>query len=151
MCEKVTHSLKSTLCWGHIPKYFRMVSMSVRMSYPLIRAVPDVGGNSPVRIDLPRNKTQTGWRVSQSSQTYGWFRLHHVTSCDVVCTKLWTWWYKMWIVMLLLSLMKWSCRNNTVDFSYICQSEPVNTAISIKLANHPLSRHTEMLLFRNKL
>lgn len=32
------------------------------MSYPLMRAVPDVGGNSPVRIDLQRreevNKTQ---------------------------------------------------------------------------------------------
>lgn len=30
--------------------------MSVWMSYPLMRAVPDVGGNSPVRIDLQRGK-----------------------------------------------------------------------------------------------
>ena len=55
---KFTHSLNKTLCCGHIPKYFRMLSMSVWMSYPLIRAVPDVGGNSPVRIDLQRKKTK---------------------------------------------------------------------------------------------
>lgn len=53
---KFTHSLNKTLCCGHIPKYFRMLSMSVWMSYPLMSAVPDVGGNSPVRIDLQRNK-----------------------------------------------------------------------------------------------
>lgn len=39
-----------------------MLSMSERMSYPLMRAVPDVGGKSPVRIDLQRkegvNKTR---------------------------------------------------------------------------------------------
>lgn len=54
----VTHSLNRTLCCGHIPKCLRMESMSVRMSHPLMRAVPDVGGNSPVRIDL-RMKQQT--------------------------------------------------------------------------------------------
>lgn len=50
--KDITHSLNSTLCCGHIPRYLRMASMSVRMSYPLMRAVPDVGGNSPVRMDL---------------------------------------------------------------------------------------------------
>lgn len=29
-----------------------MASMSVRMSYPQMRALPDVGGKSPVRMDL---------------------------------------------------------------------------------------------------
>lgn len=53
---KSTHSLNKTLCCGHIPKYFRMLSMSVWMSYPLMRAVPDVGGNSPVRMDLRGNE-----------------------------------------------------------------------------------------------
>lgn len=37
-----------------------MTSMSVRMSYPLMRAVPDVGGNSPVRIDLHAEQTNPG-------------------------------------------------------------------------------------------
>ena len=34
----------------------RMTSMSVLMSLPLMKAVPDVGGNSPVRMDLENNK-----------------------------------------------------------------------------------------------
>lgn len=49
-----TYSLNKTLCCGHIPKYFRMLSMSVWMSYPLMSAVPEVGVKSPVRIDLER-------------------------------------------------------------------------------------------------
>lgn len=61
-----TYSLNKTLCCGHIPKYFRMMSMSVRMSYPLMRAVPDVGGNSPVRMDLQNYKTDSEHLYSYS-------------------------------------------------------------------------------------
>lgn len=56
LSAEVTHSLNKTLCCGHIPKYFLMLSMSVWMSYPLMRAVPDVGGKSPVRIDLHKKE-----------------------------------------------------------------------------------------------
>lgn len=59
-----THSLNRTLCCGHIPRYLRTPSMSVRMSYPLMRAVPDVGGKSPVRMDLGGRNEQEKRSIS---------------------------------------------------------------------------------------
>ena len=44
--------LNRTLCWGHTPRFWRMLLSSVRMSFPMMYAVPEVGGNRPVRIDL---------------------------------------------------------------------------------------------------
>lgn len=38
-----------------------MTSMSVLMSLPLMKAVPEVGGYSPVRIDLLDKSKHGGW------------------------------------------------------------------------------------------
>ncbi len=44
--------LKRTLCCGHTPRLRLMELSSERISLPMIYAVPEVGGKSPVRIDL---------------------------------------------------------------------------------------------------
>ena len=41
------------LCCGHMPRLCRIASRLVSMSFPLMSTVPDVGGNRPVRMDLP--------------------------------------------------------------------------------------------------
>ena len=43
---------KRTLCCGQVPSDCLMVSMSFLMSRPLIIAVPEEGGNRPVRMEL---------------------------------------------------------------------------------------------------
>lgn len=43
-----------TLCCGQTPSVLRMMSMSWRMSIPLMYTVPEVGGNRPVRTDLTK-------------------------------------------------------------------------------------------------
>lgn len=41
------------LCWGHMPRLWRTESRLVSMSFPPMSTVPDVGGNRPVKMDLP--------------------------------------------------------------------------------------------------
>lgn len=41
------------LCCGHMPRLCRTASRLVSMSFPPMSTVPDVGGNRPVRMDLP--------------------------------------------------------------------------------------------------
>lgn len=41
------------LCWGHMPRLWRTDSRLVSMSFPPMSTVPDVGGNRPVKMDLP--------------------------------------------------------------------------------------------------
>lgn len=54
------YMLKSTLCWGQTPRFCRMALSSVRISFPRMYAVPEVGGNSPVRMDLEHNSQVSG-------------------------------------------------------------------------------------------
>lgn len=42
------------LCCGHMPRLCLIVSRLVSMSFPPMSTVPDVGGNRPVRMDLPK-------------------------------------------------------------------------------------------------
>lgn len=51
--------LKRTLCWGQTPRLCLMVLSSVRMSRPRMKAVPEVGGKRPVRMDLQAEDTET--------------------------------------------------------------------------------------------
>lgn len=44
--------LKRTLCCGQTPRLCLMALSSVRMSRPRMKAVPEVGGKRPVRMDL---------------------------------------------------------------------------------------------------
>jgi len=50
-----THKSNSTLCCGQTPKFCLMVLSSERISLPRMKAVPEVGGNKPVKMDL-KNK-----------------------------------------------------------------------------------------------
>ena len=52
MCSSTVKSSNRTLCCGHKPRLFRTPSMLVLMSSPYTTAVPEVGGNSPVSIDM---------------------------------------------------------------------------------------------------
>lgn len=47
-----THKSNSTLCCGHTPRFCLMVLSSERISLPRMKAVPEVGGNKPVKMDL---------------------------------------------------------------------------------------------------
>lgn len=42
------------LCCGHMPRLCRIASRLVSMSFPPTSTVPDVGGNRPVMMDLPK-------------------------------------------------------------------------------------------------
>ena len=42
------------LCCGHMPRLCRIASRLVSMSFPPTSTVPDVGGNRPVTMDLPK-------------------------------------------------------------------------------------------------
>lgn len=44
--------LKRTLCCGQTPRLCLMALSSVRMSRSRMKAVPEVGGKRPVRMDL---------------------------------------------------------------------------------------------------
>ena len=47
-CSSTVRVSHSMLCWGHSPRLLLTPSMSSLMSWPLIRAVPLVGGMKPV-------------------------------------------------------------------------------------------------------
>ena len=47
-----THKSNSTLCCGQTPRFCLMVLSSERISLPRMKAVPEVGGNKPVKMDL---------------------------------------------------------------------------------------------------
>ena len=48
----ITYLPYSTLCCGHNPRLFRILSMSVCISLPYMNAVPEVDGNKPVNSDM---------------------------------------------------------------------------------------------------
>lgn len=52
----IIYPLKRTLYCGQMPRLERILSISVRISKPLIVADPEVGGNNPVKIDLYNGK-----------------------------------------------------------------------------------------------
>ena len=47
-CSSTVRVSHSMLCWGHSPRLLLTPSMSSLMSWPLIKAVPLVGGMKPV-------------------------------------------------------------------------------------------------------
>uniref|UniRef100_A0A6B0UZA4 Secreted protein n=1 Tax=Ixodes ricinus TaxID=34613 RepID=A0A6B0UZA4_IXORI len=51
-CSATVRSSKRTLCCGQVPRLRRIASISLRTSRPQMKAVPLVGGYSPVRIDM---------------------------------------------------------------------------------------------------
>ena len=51
-CSSTVISSKRTSCWGHRPRSDLTPSMSTQMSWPLTTAVPDVGGKSPVSMEI---------------------------------------------------------------------------------------------------
>lgn len=51
-----TYWWNKMLCWGHRPRLCRTSSRLVSMSFPPMSTVPDVGGNRPVRMDLPNTE-----------------------------------------------------------------------------------------------
>lgn len=48
------YQLKYRLYWGHIPRFCRIEVMLVLTSWPYIFAVPLVGGNNPVSMELQK-------------------------------------------------------------------------------------------------
>lgn len=57
--------LKRTLCCGQTPRLCLMALSSVRMSRSRMKAVPEVGGKRPVRMDLQGEDNDA--RVPQQS------------------------------------------------------------------------------------
>uniref|UniRef100_A0A1X7TTD6 Uncharacterized protein n=1 Tax=Amphimedon queenslandica TaxID=400682 RepID=A0A1X7TTD6_AMPQE len=51
-CSDTVSLSNRTLCCGQIPKLYRIKSISLTTSSPLIAALPSVGGYNPVSIDI---------------------------------------------------------------------------------------------------
>jgi hypothetical protein len=51
-CSFTVRRSNNTLCWGQSPRLSRIPSMSVSILLLLTCADPEVGGNSPVRMDI---------------------------------------------------------------------------------------------------
>lgn len=73
-----THKSKRTLCWGQTPKFCLMVLSSERISLPRMKAVPEVGGNKPVKMDLNDkcSKCELQNVTAQSKSRGGLFHMH---------------------------------------------------------------------------
>lgn len=79
--------LNRTLCWGQTPRFCRMVLKSERISLPMMYAVPDVGGISPVKMDLNAEthhvRSSTCYIFAFSHSQSGFQHLH---GCGLACT-----------------------------------------------------------------